>query len=306
MASRSRRRRSRCELKSGSRATPISPRSQVLSTSRVTNGSGRSVPSLTTRSVPVCSQTKIRPSGATASAVAPVIPVAIRSLEKPGGRVIGPVMPLPGVPIFAARSDLEVGDQVGEVRGRQPRGQPVGHHRHRAGPAVRDLGLGHDDAGGPRRRPGSARGPTRRGPARRRTRPSAVATTSGRYPSTIWREGSSTDSISRARSYLPPTSERSGPMSPPLPPRPMAPGAAGTLGLEEQLATAGRVARVLPRVPGEGHGGRRSPTWRAGRRHGRSPQRPCGCRPSSVLAAAARPAAYRMPPSRCWRKAGRP
>ena len=65
----------------------INPRSQVLSTFTVANGRGKSVPHLTTRSAPVCSQTRIRPSGVTANAVAPVIPAAIRSLEKPGCRI---------------------------------------------------------------------------------------------------------------------------------------------------------------------------------------------------------------------------
>ena len=38
-----------------------------------------------TRNAPVCSQTKMRPSGATAIAVAPVIPAATSFSEKPSG-----------------------------------------------------------------------------------------------------------------------------------------------------------------------------------------------------------------------------
>ncbi len=56
----------------------MSPRSQWLSTLTFRKGRGKSEPSLTTRSAPVCSQTKTRPSSATAIAVAPVIPVVTR------------------------------------------------------------------------------------------------------------------------------------------------------------------------------------------------------------------------------------
>jgi hypothetical protein len=46
-----------------------------VSTVTVTNGVGRSPPFLITRSVPPCSQTKIRPSGASAIAVGFVNPL---------------------------------------------------------------------------------------------------------------------------------------------------------------------------------------------------------------------------------------
>ena len=82
---------------------PINPRSHRLSTSTVTKGIFLQLAPLTTRTDPVCSQTKTLPSGATASAVAPVNPVAIRSLEKPGGSASGPLTPLPGVPCPADR-----------------------------------------------------------------------------------------------------------------------------------------------------------------------------------------------------------
>src|SRR5207244_12934823 len=64
--------------------TPISPRSQVLSTGRRTNGSGSRRSPLTTRSAPVCSQTNTRPSGATARAVQPVSPVTTGVTVNPG------------------------------------------------------------------------------------------------------------------------------------------------------------------------------------------------------------------------------
>ncbi len=49
------------------------------------------------------------------------------------------------------------------------------------------------------------------------TRPSSSATIVGRYPSTIWRDGSRTDSIRCSRAYLPPMFDRSGPTSAPEP-----------------------------------------------------------------------------------------
>ncbi len=62
----------------------------MLSTGTLRNGASSNRPPLAIRSAPVCSQTKTRPSGATAIAVAPVIPVATRAQVKPCGNVIGP------------------------------------------------------------------------------------------------------------------------------------------------------------------------------------------------------------------------
>ena len=73
----------------GSKATPSRPRSPVESTLRETNGLGSSAPCLITRSEPPCWATKIRPSGATASAVGLVSPAVVTS-TKPGGSVEAP------------------------------------------------------------------------------------------------------------------------------------------------------------------------------------------------------------------------
>ena len=91
--------------------------------------------------LPVCSQTKIRPSAATAIAVAPVIPVATRSLEKPRGKVIGPPTPLPGVPCPAVRRPSRYAIRSAKSRCDSPAGQPVGHQRCMAGHPFLDLRL---------------------------------------------------------------------------------------------------------------------------------------------------------------------
>ena len=101
-------------------------RSHLLSTATVTKGSRRSAPPLTTRSVPVCSHRNTRPSGATAIAVAPVIPAATRTLEKPGGSAIGPMMPLPGVPCPADRRLSRKAITSVKSRGVRPAANPSG------------------------------------------------------------------------------------------------------------------------------------------------------------------------------------
>jgi hypothetical protein len=71
--------------------TPINPRSPFESTAIETNGVASSAPFLTTRSVPPCSATKSRPSGACANAVALARPVIHASLRvKPAGCVTAP------------------------------------------------------------------------------------------------------------------------------------------------------------------------------------------------------------------------
>ena len=71
--------------------TPIRPRSPVESTANVAKGVASNAPFLITRSVPPCSATKRRPSGAWAKAVALLRPVAQASLRvKPLGCVTLP------------------------------------------------------------------------------------------------------------------------------------------------------------------------------------------------------------------------
>ena len=77
-------------------------------------------------------------------AVAPVIPAATRSLEKPGGREIGPVTATAGRALSGGAEAIQVGDQVGEVALRQPGGQPIGHQRCVVGHALLDLRLADD------------------------------------------------------------------------------------------------------------------------------------------------------------------
>src|ERR1051325_2221199 len=73
--------------KLGSKVTPRSPRSPSEFTMSVTKGVPSSIPSLTTRSLPSCSQTRIRPSGRSAIAVGFVRPAVTRVSVKPSGRV---------------------------------------------------------------------------------------------------------------------------------------------------------------------------------------------------------------------------
>src|SRR6266700_2476832 len=73
--------------KFGSKATPNKPRSPEESTLKVVNGVLKRTPLLMMRTAPVCSQTKIRPSGANSNAVALLMtPGAAAVSEKPGGR----------------------------------------------------------------------------------------------------------------------------------------------------------------------------------------------------------------------------
>ena len=123
----------------------MSPRSQWLSHLDGSEmAAGRSAPSLTTRRVPVCSQTKTRPSAATA-------------MRRRAGDARGD--PLTGEAggqgdrsgDAAARRSLsggaqavQIGDQVGEVALRQPGGQSIGHQRCMVGHAFFDLRLADD------------------------------------------------------------------------------------------------------------------------------------------------------------------
>jgi hypothetical protein len=68
----------------GSNATPSRPRSPLPSTVRLTNGVASRLAFLITRSVPLCSATKIRlPPGAKAMAVGLVSPAAESLSMKP-------------------------------------------------------------------------------------------------------------------------------------------------------------------------------------------------------------------------------
>src|SRR5689334_4806438 len=75
--------------KLGSNATPSSPRSPLGSTFSVTNGVGNSAPFLITRNRPLCSQTKMRPSGASSIAVGLLIPVIVVSVKFAGSVAAG-------------------------------------------------------------------------------------------------------------------------------------------------------------------------------------------------------------------------
>ena len=77
--------------KLGSNATPSNPRSPDESTVSVTNGVASSASFLITRRLPVCSATKIRPSGAIAIAVGLDMPLAIVVSVNPAGRVAAAV-----------------------------------------------------------------------------------------------------------------------------------------------------------------------------------------------------------------------
>src|SRR5262245_47612112 len=74
-------------MKFGSNATPSKPRSPDESTVTVRKGVASKTPFLMMRKVPPCSQTKIRPSGANAIAVALFKPLATSESVNPGGTV---------------------------------------------------------------------------------------------------------------------------------------------------------------------------------------------------------------------------